>query len=66
LPYLEVENRAIYEVYRRVFGEIENVDIFRVLELVGIKKEDYLYCLDLVQSARGEVTTNKQLKKGVK
>jgi len=31
------------------------MDIFKLMELVGIQKEDTLYCLDLVQFAKSEV-----------
>lgn len=67
LPELENENRPVYDVYRRAFGAIETIDVFKIMDLVGIKKEDCLYCLDLIQNARSEVMVNKQLnKKGVK
>jgi hypothetical protein len=59
---LQNENAKIYEVYWRVFSSIENVDVFKVMELVGIKKEDQLYCLDLIQLVRGEVMRLKFLK----
>jgi len=49
-----------------VFGSIENLDAFKVMGLVGIKPEDQLHCLDLIQSARGEVMTNKQAKRDSK
>jgi len=63
---LENENTLVYEVYYRVFGSIENLDAFKVMDLVGIKPEDQLHCLDLIQSARGEVMTNKQAKRDSK
>ena len=64
LPDLENENALVYEVYYRVFGSIENIDVFKVMELVGVKKEDQLHCLDLIQAVRGEAMRDKQLKKG--
>ena len=49
-----------------MFGTIENIDVFRVMDLVGVKKEDQLQCLDLVQAVRGEVMKDQQLKKAKK
>ena len=60
------ENRLVYDVYSRIFGAIENMDAFKIMDMVGIKQEERLYCLDLVQGARSEVMRDKQLKKGKK
>jgi len=60
------ENRLVYDVYCRIFGAIENLDAFRIMDMIGIKKKDQLYSLDLIQSAKGEVMRHKQLKKGKK
>lgn len=54
------ENILPYEIYGRVFNVIENIDPFKIMDLVGIK--DQLYCLDLIQSARNEVMEIKRLK----
>jgi len=62
LPDLLNENVGIYEVYWRVFNTIENIDAFRVMDMVGIKEEDQLSCLDLIQHARNEVMRIKLLK----
>jgi len=57
------ENVGIYEVYWRVFSTIENIDVFKIMRMIGIAKKDRLYCLDLVQLARNEVMIIK-LQKG--
>jgi len=62
LPDLLNENVGIYEVYWRVFNTIKNIDAFRVMDMVGIKEEDQLSCLDLIQHARNEVMRIKLLK----
>ena len=49
-----------------MFGSIENIDVFKVMEIVGIKKEDQLHCLDLIQGVRGAVMADKQLKRAKK
>lgn len=54
------ENVLPYEIYGRVFNVIENIDPFKVMDLLGVK--DQLYCLDLIQSARNEVMEIKRLK----
>jgi hypothetical protein len=53
LPELLEENFLPYEVYWRVFNVLENVDPFKIMNMLGIK--DQLFCLDLIQSARNEV-----------
>ena len=65
LPYLWPENQPIYAVYSRVCGqhimaEYQPIDlnltpVFKVMDAVGIRDEDQLYCLDLVQKAYHEV-----------
>jgi hypothetical protein len=62
LPELESENALIYEVYYRVFGSIENIDVFKVMDLIGIKPADQLHCLDMIQAARNEVLRIKLAK----
>jgi len=49
-----------------MFGAIENLDVFIIMDMVGIGSDERLYCLDLVQGAKGEVMKDKQLKKGKK
>lgn len=62
LPELMPENVLPYEIYWRVFNVLENVDPFKIMDMVGVK--DHLYCLDLIQSARNEVMEIKRLKNG--
>jgi len=38
-----------------MFNSIENIDVFKIMELVGIDDRDRLYCLDLIQPVRNEV-----------
>jgi len=45
-------------------GIIENLDVFKIMDMVGISQEDRLYCLDLVQGAKSEVMKDRQFKKG--
>ena len=56
------ENVLPYEVYWRVFNVLENVDPFKIMDMLGVK--DQLYCLDLIQSARNEVLEIKRLRNG--
>jgi hypothetical protein len=63
LPDLFAENRLVYEVYWRMFGAIENQDAFKIMDTLGIKPDERLYCLDLIQAAKGEVMRDKQIKK---
>jgi hypothetical protein len=58
LPELLDENILIYEVYFRVFNITENIDPFKVMDLLKIKNQ--LHCLDLIQSARNYVLRNKK------
>ncbi len=53
------ENILIYEVYWRVFNTIENIDPFKIMDLLEIKEQ--MHCLDLIQSARNEVLEVKRL-----
>jgi len=64
MPSLLYENRYVYDVYCRVFGMIEHIDPFRVMDLVGIHEDERLFCLDLIQNARSEVMKAKSDKKG--
>jgi hypothetical protein len=41
---------------------MENIEPFRIMRLVGIKKEDRLFCLDMIQAARNEVLRIKLAK----
>jgi len=45
-------------------GIIENLDIFKIMDIVGIMPEEHLSCLDLVQGAKNEVMKARQLKRG--
>lgn len=47
-------------------GIIKNLDVFKIMDIVGIMPEDRLYCLDLVQGAKSEVMKDKQFKDGIK
>lgn len=38
-----------------MFGAIKHCDIFNIMKLVGIKKEDYLFVFDSINNARNEV-----------
>jgi len=65
LPYLWPENQPVYSIYSRVCGQhimadFQPVDlnllpVVEVMDIVGVDKEDRLYCLDLVQKAYHEV-----------
>lgn len=61
MPWLEPENQIVYEVYFRVFNVIEN-DPFKIMDMIGIEKDDRLFCLDLIQGARNEVLKVQQEK----
>jgi len=73
LPYLWPENQQVYSVYSRVCGQhimadFQPVDlnllpVFKVMDAVGIDKEDRLYCVDLVQKAYHEVLKIEREKK---
>ena len=41
---------------------IEGIDIFKIMNLIGIKKTDRVICLDNIQYARNEVMKAKQQK----
>ena len=61
IPYLSEENRPIIDVYNRVCGqhimadytpvELNLMPVFKIMDLVGIKEDDKLYCMDLVKMA---------------
>ncbi len=38
-----------------MFNSIENIDPFRIMKMVGVHKDDRLFCLDLIQVTRNEV-----------
>ena len=38
---------------------IENINTFQIMELVGIRNDEKLFCLDLIQYARSEVMRAK-------
>lgn len=63
MPALIKENGPAYNVYHRVFGMIENIDPFRVMDLVGIIEDEKLFCLDLIQNAQSEVMRANNAKK---
>lgn len=73
LPKLWPENQPIYSIYSRVCGqhimaECQPVDlnlmpVFEVMDIVGIKKEDQLFCLDMIQKAYHEVLKVERNKK---
>lgn len=58
------ENALPYETYWRVFNVLESIDPFRIMDMLGIKVVDQLYCLDLIQTARNKVLEIKRLKNG--
>ena len=70
---LRPENQVIYMVYGRVcgqhiMGQAGPVDlrlepVFRVMTLVGIKKEDQLFCIDMIQKAYHSVIKKQREKK---
>jgi len=54
LPGLFPENQGVLEVYNAACGQYITTDIYKLMDEVGIKKEDRLYCLRLIQKAYGE------------
>ncbi len=62
MPKIFPESENVYQVYKRMFGPIENPDIFSVMELVGIERENQLFCIDLVNIARIEVLKTREVK----
>jgi len=62
LPEMYTENVKVYEVYCRMFGQIEKPDTFKIMDLVGIKEEEQLYCFDLINHARNEVLKAREVK----
>ena len=63
LPGLYPENQGVLEVYNAACGQHITTDIYTIMRDVGIKKEDRLYCLRLVQRAWGEVVKVMREKK---
>lgn len=45
-----------------MFGMIERPDIFELMRLIGIEKEDHLFCFDLINNARNEVLAARGVK----
>ena len=62
MPQLLFENGAVYNVYCRVFGMIEHIDPFQIMDLVGIQENEKLFCLDLIQNAKSEVMRARNAK----
>jgi len=73
IPYLWPENQTVYFIYSRVCGQhiiaehqpidLNLMPVFEMMNLVGIEKEDQLYCLDLVQKTYHEVLKVQRKKK---
>jgi len=59
-PEILVENILVYDVYCRMFGSIENQNIFTIMDLTGINKIDQLFCLDLINITRSEVLRHRK------
>ena len=45
-----------------MFGPIEQPDIFELMRLIGIEKEEHLFCFDLINNARNEVLISREVK----
>lgn len=45
-----------------MFGQIEKPDIFELMRLTGIEKENHLFCFDLINNARNEVLKAREVK----
>jgi len=45
-----------------MFGQIEKPDTFKIMDLVGIKEEEQLYCFDLINHTRNEVLKAREVK----
>jgi len=45
-----------------MFGLIEKPDIFKIMGLVGIEKEEQLHCFDLINHVRNEVLKSREVK----
>ena len=73
LPRLWPENQPIYAVYSRVssqhiMAECQPIDlnivpVLGVMDLIGIRKEDQLFCMDMIQKAYHEVQQVERDKK---
>ena len=73
LPRLWPENQPIYAVYSRVssqhiMAECQPIDlnlvpVLGIMDLVGIRKEDKLFCMDMIQKAYHEVQQVERDKK---
>lgn len=73
MPYLWPENQPIYSVYSRVSGqhimadytpiELNLMPVFKVMGLVGIKKEDHLYCIDMLRKVYHHIIKIRRDKK---
>lgn len=73
IPDLLPENQAIYTVYSRVCGQhimgqagpvdLKLEPVFKIMDLVGIKQEDQLFCIDIIQKAYHSVLKKQREKK---
>ena len=73
MPYLMPENQIPYLVYNKVsdqhiIGPTGSVGlrlepVFKVMELMGIDKEDQLFCMELVQRAHHAIIEGYKDKK---
>jgi len=52
---------VVFDVYCKVYGNIENMDVFKVMDLFGV--DDQMRCLDLISYARSKVMQRKMEKK---
>ena len=61
MPLLWPENQPIYLIYSRVCGQhimaeyqpvsLNLMPVFKMMDIVGIEKEDRLFCIDMIQKA---------------
>ena len=73
LPVLLPENQIIYSIYSRVCGQhimgqagpvdLQLEPIFKVMDLMNIKKENRLFCMDMIQKAYHSVIKKRREKK---
>lgn len=45
-----------------MFNSTGNIDTLKIMDMVGIEKEDQLFCFDLIQAARNEVLYERSIK----
>jgi len=55
-------SKCLPEMYTENVGQIEKLDVFKIMELVGIKEDEQLYCFDLINHARNEVLKSREVK----